>query len=65
MIRITAEVMPFGMGSFVALMPFGMGSFSELKPVGTGSGQPSLCLLAWVKSIIIAKYDAICSLARF
>ena len=45
MIRITAEVMSFGMGSFVELMPVGKGSFSELcwhgfglVSVGTGSG---------------------------
>ena len=40
MIRITAELMPFGMGSFVELMPVGIGFFSEpeLVPVGTGSG---------------------------
>ena len=42
MIRITAELIPFGMASFVELknqlMPLGMGSFSELVPVGTDSG---------------------------
>ena len=32
MLRITAELMPFGMGSFVELMPAGMGSCSELVP---------------------------------
>ena len=43
MIRITEELMPLGMGSFVALMPDGMGSVSEpeLVPVGTGSGPTS------------------------
>ena len=65
MIRITAELIPFGMGSFVELKPAGMGSFSELVPVGTGSSQPSLCLLAWAGSIITAKYVAVCALARF
>ena len=34
MIRIAAECMPFGMGSFPELMPIGMGSFPELVPVG-------------------------------
>ena len=34
MMRISAELMPFGMGSFVELMPFGTGSFSELLLLG-------------------------------
>ena len=40
MIRITAELMPIGMGSFkfVELMPFGTGSIAELVAVGTVSG---------------------------
>ena len=33
MIRITAELMPFGVGSFVELIPVGIGSFSELVSV--------------------------------
>ena len=52
-------------GSFVELMPFGMGTSSELVPVGMGAGRPCLCLLAWVGSIVFAKYDSICALARF
>ena len=37
-IMITAELIPFGMGSSAELLPVGMGSFSE-----------SLCHLAWVR----------------
>ena len=58
---ITAELMPFGMGSFEELMPVGVGSFSE-----------SLCHLEWVQVCLAytfwhgsIQYDAICPVVWF
>ena len=57
MIRITAELMSFGMGSFAELMSVGMGSFSKLVPVNMGLG------LAYAFWHGLGQYDPIC--ARF